>query len=339
MLAVTMFLAGCAGTQFDTLDDFIPSAVSGKPDFEAISTYATYAQTAYLDEDVIRARYPGTVRINAPQGTKTRYFLDVQPSRRLQTISVRGTKTFGDVLHDIEFAIVEDVGLQLPLHKGFEADARLIYADVKPFLRKDFTTRVTGHSLGAAVSAILMIYLERDGFTVERSINFGQPKFTNIEGAERYKSLRLQRVVDRNDVVPMLPPPLARHPRHGAYAHVGEEIILLDGPEFIQLDNHDSERISVDNTGATGSSHQKTTIGWHNIRPELKVNGRRRGRLDTGNGGGDHGSVPAGSQDGSGLGTRVRIAFYRKACSSAALAHSQAQNPVIDKRLTSSSGT
>ena len=237
VLAITVFLAACVGTQFDTLDDFVPSAVSDKPDFEAISTYATYAQTAYLSEDAIRARYPGTVRINAPQGTKTRYFLDVQPARKLQTISVRGTKTFGDVLHDIEFAIVEDVGLQLPLHKGFEADARLIYVDVKPFLRKDYTSRVTGHSLGAAVSSILMIYLERDGFTVERSINFGQPKFTNTEGAERYKALRLQRVVDRNDVVPMLPPPLSRHPRHGTYAHVGKEIILLDGPDFIQLDS------------------------------------------------------------------------------------------------------
>lgn len=245
-VALTTLLVACAGLQFDPLEGFVPTDAGRKPDFEAIAEYAAYAQAAYFSEDEIRNRYPATVRINAPRGTKTRYFLTVEPADRRQTISVRGTKTFNDVLHDIEFAIVEDAGLQLPLHKGFEADARLIYADVKPYLKRDYRTRVTGHSLGAAVSAILMIYLQRDGFTVERSINFGQPKFTNVAGAERYEALPLQRIVDRDDVVPMLPPLLSRHPKHGAYAHVGEEVVLLDGPEFLQLDDHDSARISVD---------------------------------------------------------------------------------------------
>lgn len=246
LLFLCLVVSACAGRGFDTLDGFTPAAVRTTTDFEAIAIYAQYAQAAYLPEAEIKTLYPGTVRINAPKGTKTRYFLDVQPTQKLQTISVRGTKTLNDVLHDVEFAIVAGTGLPIPIHKGFEADALLIYADVKPYLRKDYRTRLTGHSLGAAVSAILMIYLQRDGFQVEPSINFGQPKFTNVAGAEHYKDLPLQRVVDRNDVVPMLPPPLVKHPRHGAYAHLGEEIVLLDGPYFVRLDEHDSERLSVD---------------------------------------------------------------------------------------------
>lgn len=245
LLAVlsTCVLTACA--RLGRMEDFVPTSVATEADFDTIAEYAAYAAAAYLPEEEIRKRYPGTVRVKAPAGTETLYFLEVLESSKVQTISVRGTKTLGDVLHDIEFTIVRAVGLDITIHRGFQEDALLIYEDVKPFLRKDFSTRVTGHSLGAAVSAILMIYLQRDGYAVERSVNFGQPKFTNAQGAERYKDLPLQRVVDANDVVPMLPPPFALHPKHGAYAHTGEEIILLDGRGYVRLNQHDSERISV----------------------------------------------------------------------------------------------
>lgn len=236
-------LAGCA--QIDKLENFVPTPVTTETDFETIAMYAAYADAAYLPEDEIRRRYPDTVRVKVSERGETVYFLEIVESSKIQTISARGTKTLGDVLHDVEFAIVRAVGLDITIHRGFQEDALLIYDDVKPFLRKDFRTRVTGHSLGAAVSAILMIYLQRDGYDVEKSVNFGQPKFTNAEGAERYKDLPLQRIVDANDVVPMLPPPFILHPRHGYYAHTGEEIILLDGPRYVRLDEHDSERISI----------------------------------------------------------------------------------------------
>lgn len=243
---LTLFVVSCATAPFDSLGNFNQTVVSSTPDFELIAEYAGYAHAAYQDEDEIRRLYPNTVRVSVPEGTKTLYFLEISPETKTQTISVRGTKTFKDWLYDLEFRIVEDNSLDVAFHKGFESDANLIYADVKPYLKPGYRTRVTGHSLGAAVSSILLIYLQRDGYDVEKSINFGQPKFTNAAGAERYKDLPLQRIVDGNDVVPMLPPDFLRHPEHGRYAHTGEEVIVLEGPYFVQLDEHDAERISID---------------------------------------------------------------------------------------------
>lgn len=241
-----MMLVACAPMQFDRLTDFTPTIVTTYADFDTIAEYATYAQAAYWPDEEIMQAFPDTLRINTPGEDGTRYFLEVSPVNQTQTISVRGTHTFGDILHDIEFQLVPDGDSGVAFHRGFETQARLIYADVRPYLNLDYRTRVTGHSLGAAVSAILMIYLQQDGYLVERSINFGQPKFTNTAGAELYSDLPLQRVVDANDVVPMLPPEFFLHPSYGAYAHVGEEVILLDGPYFGQLTDHDAERLSVD---------------------------------------------------------------------------------------------
>ncbi|MFN3170963.1 MAG: lipase family protein [Hyphomicrobiales bacterium] len=190
--------------------------------------------------------FPDTVRISTPGGNGVRYFLEVSPQEQTQTIAVAGTRTFSDILHDIAFAIVPDNLLHAAFHEGFEAEARLVYADVRPHLNPDYQVRLTGHSLGAAVSAILMIYLQGDGYLIEPSINFGQPKFMNRASAELYSDLPLQRVVDANDIVPMLPPRFLLHPTHGAYAHVGEEIILLEGAYFVHLTSHDAERLSVD---------------------------------------------------------------------------------------------
>lgn len=241
-----MMLVGCAPMHIGRLVDFTPTIVTNHANFDTIAEYASYAQAAYWPDEEIMQAFPDTVRINTPGENAARYFLEVSPADQTQTISVRGTHTFRDILHDIEFQLVPDFGSGVVFHRGFETAARLIYEDVKPHLNPNYRTRLTGHSLGAAVSAILLIYLQQDGYLVERSINFGQPKFTNVAGANLYSDLPLQRVVDANDVVPMLPPQFFLHPLHGAYAHVGEEVILLDGPYFGQLNDHDAERISID---------------------------------------------------------------------------------------------
>ncbi len=243
---LTLFVVSCATAPFNSLHNFNQQVVSDRPDFNLIAEYAAYADAAYQTEGEIRRRYPRTVRVSVPEGTKTLYFLEISPETKTQTISVRGTKTLKDVLYDVEFQIVEDNSLDVAFHKGFESDANLIYADVKPYLKPGYRTRVTGHSLGAAVSSILLIYLQRDGYNVEKSINFGQPKFTNAAGAARYKDLPLQRIVDGYDVVPMLPPDFLRDKKHGGYAHTGEEVIVLEGPNYVHLNEHDAERVSID---------------------------------------------------------------------------------------------
>jgi len=104
---------------------------------------------------------------------------------------------------------------------------------------------VTGHSLGGAVAALLAIYLIEDGYKVVRVVTFGQPKFTTAIGVEKLAFLPIIRVVDENDIVPMLPPTLFANKKYGIYGHVGSEAVLLDGPNYSFLLTHDATRISI----------------------------------------------------------------------------------------------
>jgi hypothetical protein len=52
---------------------------------------------------------------------------------------------------------------------------------------------------------------------------------------------RITRVIDDRDVVPMLPPPGALP----TYHHLGPEVILRPGQDYVFLDDHDSDRLSI----------------------------------------------------------------------------------------------
>jgi len=91
-----------------------------------------------------------------------------------------------------------------------------------------------------------MMYLYEDGFQVERSFNFGQPKVTNKEGVQRYGFLPLTRVVNENDVVPLVPPVTLLSALHGTYQHMGDEVILLKGENYVYLEQHHAEEHSVE---------------------------------------------------------------------------------------------
>ena len=141
-------------------------------------------------------------------------------------------------------AIRDDRSIDIPVHAGFDAVAEAIYVDLKPYLKPDYKTYLTGHSLGGAIAALLAVYLMEDGHNVVRVVTFGQPRFTTAVGVERL-SLPILRVVDENDMVPMLPPATSRHPTYGPYEHVGPEVILLEGPRYVYLPSHDANRIAI----------------------------------------------------------------------------------------------
>ena len=139
----------------------------------------------------------------------------------------------------------DDRKVDIPVHAGFDAAARAIYNDLKPYLKPGYKIYVTGHSLGGAVAAVLAIYVIEDRVPVERVVTFGQPQFTTGDGVKRLGFLPLTRVVDENDIVPLVPPGFVSDPRFGPYEHVGAEVILLEGPEFVYLPSHDANRIAL----------------------------------------------------------------------------------------------
>jgi triacylglycerol lipase len=238
-------LTGCAGISTATLDRLGSEVVHADVNFNDIYTYAERSNTAYQDKRAIKTKYPLTVRIHSPDGTQVRYFLERDDKTHTQFITVRGTHGNKNLAEDLDITVREDRKADIPVHAGFDSDARAIYNDVKPHLKSGYKTYVTGHSLGGAVAAILAIYLIEDGVQVERVVTFGQPRFTTTDGVKRLGFLPLMRIVDENDIVPMVAPSTYTDPKFGPYDQVGPEVILLEGPDFVFLPSHDAARIDL----------------------------------------------------------------------------------------------
>lgn len=240
-----LVLSGCAGISKQELNSLGSTLVPKDVDFDELHAYALRAKAAYGTEAAIRASYPKTVRVAQPGNSEVLYFLERDDAARTQRIAVRGTANRKNLSEDTDFRVRDDRQIAIPVHEGFDKDAQAIHGDVGPYLKKGYRTYVTGHSLGGAVAAILAIYLIEDKQGVERVITFGQPRFTTAKGVDKLQSLPLTRVVDENDVIPLLPPATTLDKAHGPYEHVGPEIILLEGPRYVYLPGHDANRIAI----------------------------------------------------------------------------------------------
>lgn len=238
-------LAGCTGITPKELQSLGSELHQQKVDFAGLEKEAQRARAAYAREDAIRAAYPHTVRVATPGSKDVQYFIERDEAARTQYLVVRGTADNKNLSEDLAVRVREDRKTGLPVHAGFEADAQAVYADAKPYLKRGYETRFVGHSLGGAVAAILAVYAKEDGYDVESVVTFGQPRFTTASGAAKLAGLPLTRVVDENDVIPMLPPGLFHNGPYGPYEQVGPEIILLEGPRYVYLPSHDATRLSA----------------------------------------------------------------------------------------------
>ncbi|MGJ8583396.1 MAG: lipase family protein [Marinosulfonomonas sp.] len=235
-----MILSGCVGA-LDRAEKATLEQVTRKMiDFAEIDYYAKRAQSAYDSIETIQSDYPLVTRAITLTKVDARYFLEMDRTNGRQTLSVRGTAEKPNVIEDIETALVVDNILGIPLHRGFQNVAAEIYNDALPHIRKDLPIRVTGHSLGGAVAAILGAYLDHQGYTVERIVTFGQPKFTSQEPAQRVV-LATTRVVNETDVVALLPfyTPVRK------FQHFGEEVVLRQGPDYVYLDGEIANKLSI----------------------------------------------------------------------------------------------
>jgi triacylglycerol lipase len=263
MLALT----ACTSISKHELDVLGSSISPANVDFVELGAYAERAKTAYADEPVIRGRYPATIRVSSPDKTEAQYFLERNDKSKIQYIAIRGTANRKNILEDVEMRIRVDLAIAIPVHVGFDETARLLYADMKPYLKSGYKTYVTGHSLGGAIAVLIAIYLTEDGYDVAKIVTFGQPKFTTTAGVDKLGFLKLTRVVDENDIVPMLPPTTVVNRAHGIYEHTGPEVILLEGPHYVFLPTHDADRISE---GELGRSLGRADLADHHMDNYLK---------------------------------------------------------------------
>ena len=226
-------------------------------DFQEIEFFIERAASAYDDHDKIQADYPNLVHVTTLAANDLQYFIQADVVSASQTIAIRGTAGRANLLEDLEIALVPDEILGLRIHRGFRDDATAIFKDAVRFLDKDTPVRVTGHSLGGAIAAILAAYLDEAGYRVERVMTFGQPRFSTQSVSKKVVAVTT-RVVNGTDVVPMVPPYSLFTP----YRHHGAEVILLPEKEFVYLDQHEADRVAL---GEFWRELDKLSLDLHSI--------------------------------------------------------------------------
>lgn len=222
-----------------------PAVAQSTPpvDFKLIYRAAQLSSHAYDKKRQILVRYGANVtRVATPGKTNVQYILLHDHQRRRQIIAVRGTVGDANWKLDKDRRGVRDGRSGVLLHRGFRRAADTIYRDVKPHLKPDYTTYLTGHSLGGAVAAILGIYIWDDAYRLGGIYTFGQPKFTNLRGAQTYENLPMLRVVYQNDTVPLLPDQTRGDKQ--LFVHIGPVLNLLTGPYYLYATAEQAMRFS-----------------------------------------------------------------------------------------------
>lgn len=212
--------------------------------YHQLLQYSLRSQTAYclnqlgwLMTEHLGWRSPSHHRliIQEAQQSEVNVIVEIDDQQQTQWIAVRGSSNLKNWLLNFQYAqrYCEPDNPHMPcggidLHKGFRFAATEILYNILPHLHHDYTTRLTGHSLGGAIASILMLFLAELEFKIERCITFGQPKITDKVGAKKIATMPLIRVVHDDDIVPHLPATTPLTFLHGGYEHFGAKVVLQD---------------------------------------------------------------------------------------------------------------
>jgi len=235
-LAAALLQTGCTTTKPQQIlctlsKDSIPSF-----DFRELAESARLARDAYRDSARNFATYGAKYRMEMFPLPKSsgQVLLLVDTAARRQIVSIRGTETkyVRSVLTDAQYTKQLDPKLGIYVHAGFQKAMAELYDSLSPKLDTSYSTRVTGHSLGGALAVLLTYYLTVDGYKLERTVTFGQPKVTNREGVEKFRNVRLLRVINAKDPVAFVPPLSYVTSINSPYQHAGGALVLQDSPPY-----------------------------------------------------------------------------------------------------------
>lgn len=208
--------------------------VCAQPNFKTLYEYAQLSDIAYSKGDhkaALASINHQQVRQVVLPGVEVNYVLSTRDGQ--QYLTVRGTANLENALVDLDINLKQDEQLGIMVHQGFARASLAVYNDAKPLLDVSKPVSTSGHSLGGAVAVLLAMYLQVEAFNVQQVITFGQPKVTNVGGANEYEDLPLTRVVTPKDIVPLVPPLSPLQIKNlDIYWHMGQEVILLQGSQY-----------------------------------------------------------------------------------------------------------
>lgn len=235
-LTIALFPLGCSGTKSQqALCAFSKDSVSVF-NFHQLAESAKLARDAYQDSAYNFSTYSAKYRVELfplPKSSGQVLFLTDKLARR-QIISIRGTETklAKSVLTDAEYGKQLDPKLGIYVHAGFQKAVRELYDSVALKLDSADSIRITGHSLGGALAVLLTYYLSVDGYKLEPTVTFGQPKVTNRQGTEKFKGVRLLRIINSKDPVAYVPPLSYVTTLNSPYQHAGGALVLQETPPY-----------------------------------------------------------------------------------------------------------
>jgi triacylglycerol lipase len=219
--------------------------------FAEILEYALRAQLAYnldrlgweLSKTIGWRRSSNSeLIVREVERSEVNVIVEIDVIKRVQWIGVRGSSNFRNWMLNLRYmqrSFEKNFAshrIDIDLHTGFYLAAEDVYQTILPYLKPDYQTRLTGHSLGGAIATILMMFLKEDGYIIGKCITFGQPKITDRQGAAMGEGLPLLRIVNHEDVVPLLPPSTLFTRFQGGYHHFGNKLVLGEDRDYTYIE-------------------------------------------------------------------------------------------------------
>lgn len=201
----------------------------------ALIAQATYQSNENMTEVLASQGYTMN-RFKQIKGFSVAYVLATNDTTKQHILAIRGTANLNNAFADAAFVLVPDALSGIDIHQGFLLTARDIYQEINSELKPGYQVNTIGHSLGGAAAIILAMMLDAQQFSIGEVITFGQPKVTNISGSQKFKHLKVTRLVTPKDIVPLMPPfdPVDLM-NLSIFWHQGTEIILYNNHRYSVL--------------------------------------------------------------------------------------------------------
>jgi len=249
LLVTITFSAGCVPSPADKTIaspapeiDWAKALRLGEVLFDLTNTYQITDEQLYAKYDTDATEVHLASTIFPGDTSPSRYMFIKEPGTGTQTVYLSGTNSQTMWQFNFDLISVYEPDLDAMVHRGFNNAALTVLDDLLPHMELGYKTTVAGFSLGGSMATLLAQYLIINGYLVVDVVTFGQPKVTNQEGAPSFANLPLLRFVNRNDVVPHLPPDDFVPPAN--LVHFGPEVILYDGPYYAYLEADDSDYLT-----------------------------------------------------------------------------------------------
>lgn len=183
--------------------------------------YAQFAGSAYcsakslLKWDCGKKCSADVSSVNICQGDSIKAWVGLWEGKAL--VSFEGTHNVASAIEDLKTWHTSTGWSQCDnckVHDGFLSEYNSLRVCIQDTLASlgcpsGSSIRTTGHSLGAAINSLAMMDLEKEGWTIEESYDFGRPRTGDEVFASTWNSQfwgRAWRVTHSRDPVPQVPP-------------------------------------------------------------------------------------------------------------------------------------